>query len=94
MTIQYHDPRAEPLAPVEEYTLRADLSGSVVVGLLANGFPDSDVFLETVEKALAARLPEATFKHYNKRNASIPASTGMLEEIAGECSVAIAAYGH
>ena len=94
MTIQFHDPRAEPLAPAEPYTLRADLSGPSVIGLLANGFPDSEAFLEAVEVALAAHLPNASFKHYNKRNASIPASAAMLEEIAGDCSVAIAAYGH
>lgn len=94
MSIQFLDPRAEPLAPCEPYAPRADLEGPIVVGLLANGFPDSEAFLEATERALAARLPEAGFRHYNKRNASIPASQSMLEAIAGECSVAIAAYGH
>jgi|OM-RGC.v1.031537266 hypothetical protein len=94
MTVQYYDPRAEPTAPAEPYALRADLSGPAVVGLIANGFPDSEAFLEAVEKALAARLPEASFTHYCKHNASIPAAPAMLAEIASQCSVAIAAYGH
>lgn len=94
MSIQFHDPRAEPLAAAEPYTPRADLSQPPVIGLLANGFPDSEAFLEAVERALAARLPAASFKHWNKHNASIPASPAMLEEIAEQCSVAIAAYGH
>jgi len=94
MTVEFHDPRAEPLTPAEPYEPRADLSAPQVVGLLANGFPDSDTFLEAMEGALAGRLPGATFRHYNKRNASIPANAEMLEQIRTECSAAIAAYGH
>jgi len=94
MTIEFHDPRAEPLVAPEPYTPRADLSVPLVVGLLANGFPDSDAFLEAMESALAERLPRASFKHYNKRNASIRVTPTMLAEITDECSVAVAAYGH
>jgi hypothetical protein len=93
MSIQYHDPRAEPATAAEPYTLRADLSAPVV-GLLANGFPDSEVFLEAVEGALARRLPQARFVHYNKHNASVPANSAMVGEIVEQCSLAIAAYGH
>jgi hypothetical protein len=93
MSIQYHDPRAAPMTPAEPYTLRADLSAPVVA-LLANGFPDSEAFLEAVERALASRLPEAKFRRFNKRNASIPAGPAMLDEIADQCTVAVAAYGH
>jgi hypothetical protein len=94
MTIEFHDPRAEPMVAAEPYTLRADLSGSLVVGLLANGFPDSEAFLQAMEHSLATRLPQARFRHYNKRNASIRVSESMLADIAKECSIAIAAYGH
>lgn len=94
MTIEFHDPRAEPLAPAEPYTLRAEFSADTVVGLLANGFPDSEAFLQAMEGALSERLPDAKFKHYNKHNASVPASAAMVEQIHNECTVAIAAYGH
>lgn len=94
MTIEFHDPRAEPMIAAEPYTPRADLSAPLVVGLLANGFPDSEAFLEAIENALAGRLPQASFKHYNKRNASIRVTPTMLSQITAECTVAIAAYGH
>lgn len=94
MTVEYHDPRAEPVTPPQPYEPRADLSSSPVIGLLANGFPDSDVFLEAMEAALADCLPGAEFRHYNKRNASTPASPALVEQIRAECTVALAAYGH
>ena len=94
MTIEFHDPRAEPLTPPQPYEPRADFATAPVIGLLANGFPDSDTFLSAMETALAECLPEAGFRHYNKRNASIPASPELLEQIKSECTVAIAAYGH
>ena len=94
MTIEFHDPRAAPMVAAEPYTLRADLAAPVVVGLLANGFPDSEAFLEAMGNALATRLPQASFKHYNKRNASIRVTPEMLRDISAGCTVAIAAYGH
>ena len=94
MTIQFHDPRAQPLIPPQPYEPRADFATPPVIGLLANGFPDSDTFLEAMEVALAECLPGAEFRHYNKRNASIVASPDLVRQIRSECSVAIAAYGH
>lgn len=94
MTIEFHDPRAQALAEAEPYTPRADLSATQVVGLLANGFPDSEAFLQAMEGALAKRLPDASFKHYNKHNASVPASEEMVADIREHCTLAIAAYGH
>ncbi|MFT4564953.1 MAG: hypothetical protein ACI9BW_004723 [Gammaproteobacteria bacterium] len=94
MSIEFHDPRAQALKASEPYVPRASLSGEIVVGLLANGFPDSDTFLEAMESSLKEHLPNASFKHYNKRNASIRVSDAMLNDISSECGVAIAAYGH
>jgi len=94
MTVQFHDPRAEPLAAPTPYRLRADLDTPLNVGLLANGFPDSVNFLDRVEEALGARLPGARFHRYNKGNASITVPEPMLDEIVSACDVAVAAYGH
>ena len=94
MTVQYHDPRAEPLTPAEPYRLRTNLGGDLTIGLLANGFPDSDTFLEQVEGVLAEKLPRATFRHYNKRNASIRVRGDMLDSIVSDCTIVLAAYGH
>ncbi len=92
--IEFLDPRAEPAAPVEAFTLAADLSGPVDIGLLANGFPDSVAFLRHVEEALAALLPEARFRHYDKGDASSVVSDALLGTIVAESRAVVAAYGH
>ncbi len=95
MTVTFHDPRAEPGLPVEPYELSIDVTASpVTIGLLANGFPDSVNFLDRVEEALAEILPRATFRRYDKGNASAPAPEPMLDSIRDECGAVVAAYGH
>lgn len=93
--IEFEDPRAEPGMAVEPYDLCIDLAdGAVTVGLLANGFPDSEAFLDHVEKALAISLPAATFRRYNKHNASSVVSDEMLDDLVDGCQAVVAAYGH
>jgi hypothetical protein len=95
MTVTFVDPRAEPGAPVEVYALGLDLdAGPVTIGLLANGFPDSVAFLTHVEAALADALPHATFRSWNKGNASAVVSAAMLDELVASCDAVVAAYGH
>ena len=64
------------------------------MALLANGFPDSENFLNRLGEALTARFAHLKVRVWNKGNASIPAPTQMLNEIKASCQVAIAAYGH
>lgn len=93
--IRFVDPRAEVATPVEPYTLTADWTGSPPrLGLLANGFPDSEAFLEEVGAVLAERLPGVVIRSWNKGNASAPAPAEMLDSIAAEVQAVIAAYGH
>jgi len=94
--IEFHDPRAEVGVEVEPYTLGVDLAGGkdVTIGFLANGFPDSDVFLALVAEAVREVLPEVGAAHWNKGNASIAANDDMLGEIEDRCQAAVAAYGH
>lgn len=96
--ITFHDPRGEVGTEVEPYTLSydvaADAGAGVTVGLLANGFPDSENFLNAVGDALRKRLPEVKLLSWNKGNASIPAPEAMLSDIQSQCQVGIAAYGH
>lgn len=95
MSVTFLDPRAEPGTPVEPYLLGIDVTDRpVTIGLLANGFPDSENFLFEIETALAEALPQATFKHFNKRNASANASDEMLAALAAECDAVVSAYGH
>jgi hypothetical protein len=93
--IEFHDPRAATTSAVLPYGLGIDLEAeaNVTVGFLANGFPDSDVFLEIVADALAQRTG-IQVRHWNKGNASIPANPAMLDEIRGSCRAVVAAYGH
>ena len=71
MTVTFVDPWAEPSLPIEPYELGIDVAaGPVAIGLLANGFPDSVEFLDQVQAVLAEALPQATFHHYDKGDAS------------------------
>jgi len=96
--VEFLDPRGEVGTPIEAYELAydglaADGAGTTV-GLLANGFPDSENFLNALGAALTQRFPALTVMSWNKGNASIPAPAEMLDEIKAHCQIAIAAYGH
>jgi len=92
--IEYLDPRAEPGRPVTPYDLSLDDGAPVVVGLLANGFPDSVQFLDEVERAVERLEPGVVVRRYEKPNASMVASDQLLDGISAECSAAVTAYGH
>ena len=94
MSIQFHDPRAEPSHPVEAYRLKAALDGPIAIGLLANGFPDSVEFLDAVEAVLGESLPEASFHRYDKGGPSIPVTAHLVDEIVERCDAVVTAYGH
>ena len=94
MTIEFHDPRAKPATPAQAYTLSTRLSEASRIGLLANGFPDSEAFLDEVERVITGELPQATINRYNKHGASTPASPALMDTIADECDVFLSAYGH
>ena len=96
--IRFHNPTAKTAVAPEPYELSCDIrpkdGADLTVGLLANGFPDSEVFIRKVGESIQKRLPNISTKLWNKGNAGVPASEEMLEEIAESCQVAIAAYGH
>ena len=82
MTISYLEPTAEPSAPQDDYALRLDCARRpLVLGLLANSFPDSRNFMDCVEEALTALLPGAVFKRYQKSTVD-PVAEAMLGDIA------------
>lgn len=93
--ITFIDPRAEIGTPAEAYELSIDVTAApTTIGLVANGFPDSEEFLNEVEKALAVVTPGASFARWNKRNASSTISDDMLDEVLAACDAVVAAYGH
>lgn len=99
MPVTFLDPRAEPSAPVEPYaatTTWSPADGTTLsLGLLANGFPDSENFLRCVERALTARLPQGTRTVFlNKGNASAPATPAQVDGMAAEVHAVVTAYGH
>ncbi len=94
--IEYHNPEASVGVDAQPYELSLPLRGedSVRIGLLANGFPDSEQFLEQVGIAIREQVPGVEIFSWNKGNASIPATDAMLAEISKQCAGVVAAYGH
>jgi hypothetical protein len=94
--IEFLDPRGETGTEIQPYTLSVKLNGSnsATVGLLANGFPDSDNFLNHVAAVLNDTQPGLSLEHFNKGNASAPASPEMLNSISESCQALVTAYGH
>ena len=93
--LEFHDPRSSKATEPEAYTLGIDLArhNKARIACVANGFPDSERFLEKVEEVLREVLPNAEILQLNKGNASIVAPESMLKELDGY-QAAIAAYGH
>ena len=94
--IEFHNPQGERAVPADPYTLGIDLAANPpsVVGLLANGFPDSENFLRHVGTELERLIDGIEVRVWNKGNASIAAPDSMLDEIQAKCDAVIAAYGH
>ena len=80
--IEYHNPAGQVVLEVEPYTLSASVTGSkeINIGFLANGFPDSENFLNEIQKAMQAIEPGIEVYSYNKGNASMPANEEMISK--------------
>lgn len=96
--VDFLDPRGQTSIAVDVYDLKLNVrtneGSNITVGLLANGFPDSELFMTKIAAVLEKCLPKIKTKLWNKGNAGIPASDKILAEISTQCQVAIAAYGH
>ena len=94
--IEFHSPAGQLGTLTDPYTLGIDLTAGSpqVVGLLANGFPDSENFLRHIGTELKSLLNGIEVRVWNKGNASIAAPDTMLDEIQAQCDAVIAAYGH
>ena len=69
-----------------------DLAGKVV-GLLDNTKEQADVILETVAEALRKRYGVAKVVTRRKEHYSKPATAAMIDDMAKEVQVAVAALG-
>jgi len=94
MSISFHDPRGDTRVAAEPYSCQHPLKDGAVIGLLANGFPDSIAFLDAVEQALTKAQPSIQVKRYRKPGASAPAEPELVARIAEQCDALITAYGH
>jgi hypothetical protein len=96
--IKFLDPRGSVATEKEAYDLSCDLgkieNSGLKIALLANGFPDSVLFMEKIRMALSRKLPKLRTQIWDKGNAGVAASKEMLDEIEADCHAAIAAYGH
>jgi hypothetical protein len=95
--IAFFDPRGKLTGTADAYALglgaRLEAPG-VVVGLLANGFADSELFLAHVGRALRKHVPTVTLREYGKLDPSIPAEPELVNCIVNECDAVVAGYGH
>ena len=66
--VDFHDPRAEVGVEREPYGLAVDLKrmNDPCVAFLANGFPDSERFLEKIADAMARLMPQLNVRMFNK----------------------------
>ncbi|MYA01780.1 MAG: hypothetical protein F4038_09840 [Chloroflexi bacterium] len=93
MPVTFLDPTAEGGLEIEPYELFADTSDPITVGLVSNAFPDGTEFMHKLESELAAAMPQATFRHYQKPNVA-PVTDEQVAVITEECDVVLAAWGH
>jgi len=93
--LEFHDPRGVKGGESEPYTLGIDLArqNKARIAFLANGFPDSENFLQKIAEVLLEQIPGADVLQLNKHNASSIATEAMLDKMDGY-QAAIAAYGH
>jgi len=94
--VLYVDPRARVIVEIPEpYTLKLDHDAAApVIGVLANGFPDSERFASHVATALQRAWPGAGIREYSKRDASSTAPDHVIAGIVAECDAAVTLYGH
>ncbi len=93
MPVTFLEPTAERGIDLEPYELFIDTSGPITVGLISNAFPDGTEFMHKLESELAAIMPQATFRHYQKPNVAA-VTDEQVDVISQECDAVLAAWGH
>ena len=93
MPVTFLDPTAERGIDLEPYELFIETGGPITVGLVSNAFPDGAEFMHKLEGELAAIMPQASFRHYQKPNVA-QVTEAQVAVITEECDVVLAAWGH
>ena len=95
MTIQFMDPRAEPAVAPRSYSqILTPGSSDARLALVANGFPDSDRFVEFLGVELTTSASWLLPTTYEKSDPTSVMSATNFQEIAEENRAAIGVYGH
>ena len=96
--LTFVDPRGLVKRAIEPYRNSLDVhknvGADITVGLLANGFPDSELFLRKLGSVIQKRLPQIETKIWNKGNPGITVPEQILRTIVDHCNVVVTAYGH
>lgn len=89
----YLDPAGQPARDVIDYDLQADLSSSVRIGVVSNGFTDADRFRDILGKKLSEAIGTTDLVLFEK---SDPSSNYNDEELAvlNDCAAVALVFGH
>lgn len=96
MSIQYVEPVGARVECIP-YSLALLEKNPRKVGMLANGFPDADKYLEKQAAALARLWPDTSFRIDKKANfdqLNIGVQEPLLSELVDDCDAIIIAWGH
>ena len=96
--VKFLNPIAGTAIENESYELahdiRANGGAGVTVGLLANGFPDSETVPDEGRERAREPASQTRNQALEQGQRGVPASSEMLAEVTSSCQIAIAAYGH
>ena len=87
------DPTTEPISAGAVIAARPASLDGTIVGLLANGKPNSGMLLDMVHEVLADRFSFKRVATRDKGNSSRPCPEEIMRELADQCDVAITAVG-
>ncbi len=91
--IEVLDPTVKPTPVSALMSPRQGTLENTVVGLLANGKPNSENLLRMIVETLSDKFNFDGVVERNKGNASRPCPEGILAELAKQCDVVITASG-
>ncbi len=98
LIVRFIDPCGRITTEMEPYELLNNLKvnggASITVALLANGSPDSEIYIKKVGESIKKRSPNIRTLVWNKGNDGVEASDEIVSEIMAGCRVVIAAYGY
>lgn len=87
------DPTVEPIPAEAVIAARPETLDGMVLGLLANGKPNSEEMLELVHEVLADRYDFKDVVSRNKGTASRPCPVEIIDELIEQCDVVITSSG-